>query len=211
MQTKIIVIYFLTPIRMVKILFKNSVCMLSYLIVSDCVTPWTIAHEAPLSMGFSRQEYWTGLPFPSSGDLPDPRIESTSFKSPALADRFFTTSTTWKAQSNECLWRHRWNKRIVIATKCRWGCGQTSLEVSIGTPRAMGRAEHSMGHRSRTRANSINAFMMAPRTTKRLALSHASLTPYLSSLPDERSLERAECNDCKLPTEASVVIFRPVG
>ena len=75
----------------------------------------------------------------------------------------------------------------------------------------MGRAEHSMGHRSRTRGNSISTFTMAARTTKRLALSHASLTPYLSSLPDERSLERAEYNDCETPSEASVVIFRPVG
>ena len=41
-------------------------------------TPWTIAHQAPLSMGFSRQEYWSGLPFPSAGDLPDPRIEPRS-------------------------------------------------------------------------------------------------------------------------------------
>ena len=39
---------------------------------------WTIAHQAPLSMGFSRQEYWSGLPFPSSGDLPDPGIEPRS-------------------------------------------------------------------------------------------------------------------------------------
>ena len=38
-------------------------------------TPWTIAHQAPLSIGFSRQEYWSGLPFPSPGDLPDPGIE----------------------------------------------------------------------------------------------------------------------------------------
>ena len=44
-------------------------------------TPWTVAHQAPLSMGFSRQEYWGGLPFPSPGDLPDPGIIS---KSPAL-------------------------------------------------------------------------------------------------------------------------------
>ena len=41
-------------------------------------TPWTVAHQAPPSMGFSRQEYWTGLPFPSPGDLPDPGIEPTS-------------------------------------------------------------------------------------------------------------------------------------
>ena len=44
-------------------------------------TPWTVAHQAPLSMGFSRQEYWGGLPFPSPGDLPDPGIKS---RSPAL-------------------------------------------------------------------------------------------------------------------------------
>ena len=44
-------------------------------------TPWTVAHQAPLSMGFSRQEYWSGLPFPSPGDLPDPGIEP---RSPAL-------------------------------------------------------------------------------------------------------------------------------
>ena len=42
------------------------------------VTPWTVAHQAPLSMGFSRQEYWSGLPFPSPGDLPDPGIKPTS-------------------------------------------------------------------------------------------------------------------------------------
>ena len=45
------------------------------------VTPWTVAHQAPLSMGFSRQEYWSGLPFPSPGDLPHLGIES---RSPAL-------------------------------------------------------------------------------------------------------------------------------
>ena len=56
-------------------------------------TPWTIAHEAPLSIGFSRQEYWSGLPFPPPEDLPDPGIESASLISPALAGDFFTTST----------------------------------------------------------------------------------------------------------------------
>ena len=54
----------------------------------------TIAHQAPLFMGFSRHEYWSGLPFPSPGDLPDAGIEPTSLMSPALAGRFFTTSTT---------------------------------------------------------------------------------------------------------------------
>ena len=58
---------------------------------------WTVAHQAPLSMGFFRQEYWSGLPFPSPGDLPDPGMEPTSLMSPALADGFFTTSATWEA------------------------------------------------------------------------------------------------------------------
>ena len=55
------------------------------------VTPWTVAHQAPLSMGFSRQKYWSGLPFPH------PVIEPTSFMSPVLAGGFFTASTTWEA------------------------------------------------------------------------------------------------------------------
>ena len=60
-------------------------------------TPWTAAHWTPLSLEFSRQEYWRGLPFPSPGDLFDSGIEPTSLKSPALAGGFFTTSTTWEA------------------------------------------------------------------------------------------------------------------
>ena len=63
-----------------------------------CATLWTIARQAPLSMGFSRQEYWSGLPCPPPGDLPDPGIEPvSSLLSPALAVSFFTTSPTWKA------------------------------------------------------------------------------------------------------------------
>ena len=58
---------------------------------------WTIAHQAPLSMEFSRQEYWSRLPFPSPGDLPDPGIEHTSLVPPALAGGFFTHCTTWEA------------------------------------------------------------------------------------------------------------------
>ena len=65
------------------LLFDHSV-------VSDSsVTPWTAAHQAPLSMGFPRQEYWSGLPLPSPGDLPDPGIEPVS---PALAGRLFTAA-----------------------------------------------------------------------------------------------------------------------
>ncbi|ELR49492.1 hypothetical protein M91_06984, partial [Bos mutus] len=52
------------------------------------------AHQAPLSMRFSRQEYWSGLPFLSPGDLSNPGIKPVSLMSPALAGRFFTTSAT---------------------------------------------------------------------------------------------------------------------
>ena len=55
-----------------------------------------IAYQAPLSMGFSRQEYWSGLPCPPPEDLPNPGIGPESFKSPALSGGFFTTSTTWE-------------------------------------------------------------------------------------------------------------------
>ena len=61
------------------------------------MTLWTAAHQTPLSMGFSRQEYWSGLPRPSPGDLPDPGAEPASLKSPALAGRFFTASAIWEA------------------------------------------------------------------------------------------------------------------
>ena len=53
------------------------------------VTPWTIAHQALLSMEVFRQEYWRGLPFPTPGDLPDPGIKPMSLASPALAGEFF--------------------------------------------------------------------------------------------------------------------------
>ena len=55
--------------------------VLSHSVVSDSVTSWTVTHQAPLSIGFSRQEYWSGLPCPPPGDLPDPGIKS---RSPAL-------------------------------------------------------------------------------------------------------------------------------
>ena len=71
--------------------------MLGHLVVSDSFgTPWTVACQTPLSLGFARQEYWSGLPFPIRGDLPDPRIEPMSSVSPALAGKFFTTEPRGK-------------------------------------------------------------------------------------------------------------------
>ena len=65
----------------------------------DSATPWTVAHQAPPSMRFSRQEYWSGVPLPSPGDLPNPGIEPTSLVPPALAGRFFTTAPPGKPKT----------------------------------------------------------------------------------------------------------------
>ena len=66
-------------------------CAQSLSCVRLFATPWTVACQPPLSTGFSRQEYWSGLPFPPPEDLPEPRIELMCPASPALAGRFFTT------------------------------------------------------------------------------------------------------------------------
>ena len=63
-------------------------------------TLWTVAHQAPLSVGFSRQEYWSGLPLPSPGDLPHPGIEPTS---PALAGEFCTNEPPGKSSNKDKL------------------------------------------------------------------------------------------------------------
>ena len=92
------------------------------------VTLWTIAHQNPLSMGFSKQEYW--VPLHPPGDLPGPGIESTSSVSPALAGGFLTTSVTWEA--------YQFNKEP--STKCfptimtllhRLGYASTFLQTSM--------------------------------------------------------------------------------
>ena len=71
------------------VLFSHSVMSNSF------ATPWTVAHQAPLSMGFPRQEHWSGLPFPSPGDLPDPGIKPVSL---ALAGGFFITEPPGKPE-----------------------------------------------------------------------------------------------------------------
>ena len=75
------------PVYSVWLLFSCQVVSCSF------ATPCTVAYRAPLSMGFSRQEYWTGLPFPSPGNFPYPGMEPWS---PALAGRFFTTEPPGK-------------------------------------------------------------------------------------------------------------------
>ena len=73
-------------------------------LVSDSATPWTVACQAPWSMKFSRQEYWSGLPFPTLGDLPDQGIKPKSLASPALAGRFFITAPPGKPSPYQRYW-----------------------------------------------------------------------------------------------------------
>ena len=75
---------------------KATLCAQSLSCVPLFSTTWTVARQAPLSMGSPRQEYWSGLPFPSPGDLPNPGIEPVS---PALAGGFFTTEPPGKPQT----------------------------------------------------------------------------------------------------------------
>ena len=87
---------------------KNTICVYALSDVWLFVTPWTVTHQPPLSMGFSRQEYWSGLSLPSPGGIPDPGIESAS---PALAGGFFTIESAGnkikREKSNICQMNHK--------------------------------------------------------------------------------------------------------
>ena len=76
----------------------ECVCVLSQ--VQLFMTPWTVAHQAPLFMGFLRQEYWSGLSITPPGELPNPGVKPTSLAPPALAGRFFTTVPPGKTGLN---------------------------------------------------------------------------------------------------------------
>ena len=93
-----------------RICLQGELCSRS--VSQSCPTlgPQDAACQAPLSVGFSRQEYWSGLPCPSPGDLPNPGIEPTCLASPALEGGFFTTSATRTRSSSEC------NGRLVAGT-----------------------------------------------------------------------------------------------
>ena len=84
--------------------------------------PWTVACQAPLSMEFSRQEQWSGLPFPPPGDLPDPGIEPEFPAAPALASRFFTTELPEKPQSLDNCKQKKWYSLVNIrqSKTLRW-------------------------------------------------------------------------------------------
>ena len=92
------VLYHLSHLESVQSRSENEVKLLSR--VRLFATPWTVAYQAPLSMGFSRQEYWSGLPFPSPGDIPDPGIEPGS---PALKAEALTCEPPGKPKAGEAI------------------------------------------------------------------------------------------------------------
>ena len=98
--------------------------------------PWTIACQAPLSVGFSGQEYWSGLSFPTPGDLPDPGIKPSLLASPALAGRFFTTSATWEAQSPAYSATIQQAEQAPLPSwgKLRWCKGETRAAALLYLP-----------------------------------------------------------------------------
>ena len=91
---------------------KMPTYIVNHSVVSDSATPWATALQAPLSMEFSRQEYWSGLPFPTPGILPDPGIERTSLVSPALAGRLFTVASPGKPPTV------KWDNKISLWGSC---------------------------------------------------------------------------------------------
>ena len=116
---------------------REHVCACSVAsVLSNSANPWTLACQAPLSVEFSTQEYWTGLPFPPPGDLPDPGIKSTSPVSPALQVDFFTTEPPGKPQG--CWGTNRLNAFVKVS---QWQFGQAPSWTHSFTPVAtQGRA-----------------------------------------------------------------------
>ena len=78
-------------------------CVLNHSVMSDSATLWTVARQAPLSMGLSRRDYWSGLPFPPPGDLLDSGMEPPSLPSPASVGGIFIASATWEDRVCVCV------------------------------------------------------------------------------------------------------------
>ena len=100
------------------------ICVLSCSAVSVSATTWTVAHQVSVSMEFSRQEYWSGLPLSSPGDLPDPGIEPAFLASPALAGGFFTTEPSGKPCFSV------YNPKILPLYRCR-GVNRQSYTLEL--------------------------------------------------------------------------------
>ena len=99
--------------------------------MSDSVIPWTVTRQAPVSVEFSGQEYWSGLAFPPPGHLPNPGLEQESLASPKLAGRFFTTSATWEALTHNGSGKILFSDKLGSSGSPLW---QTLLQLSCHQP-----------------------------------------------------------------------------
>ena len=128
----------------IKVYLTKKVKVKSLSHVRLFATPWTVAYQAPLSIGFSRQQYWSGLPFPSPRDLPNPRIESGSPTSqtdtlpsepPGKSDRF--TLFFLKVSRHSIAWiyynkcSYLFNTIIFFAYVCEYFCRDTFIEMEL--------------------------------------------------------------------------------
>ena len=120
-------------------------CVLSrFSCVQLFVTLWTVACQAPLSMGFSRQEYWSGLSCPPPRDLPDPGIEPTSLMSLALAGGLFTTKATWEADGQLASKKVKRSAQVLKARKLLQNCYLSYQDVLIGMASKLGGQQSSI-------------------------------------------------------------------
>ena len=116
---------------------------LSHVRVQPFAALLTAAHQVPLSVGFSRQEFWSRLPCPPPGNLPDPGMEPSSLTSPALTGRFFTASNTWeRGQMRKCpriciyftkhgTYEGEYYHHLSNSCGCLWGMSMPSPETVI--------------------------------------------------------------------------------
>ena len=114
------------------------------------MTPWTVARQAPLSMEFSKQEYWCGLPFSPPGDHNDPGIKPSSFASPSLADRFFINCTNWEVPLNllQILGLHKFSTHFFMdVQECRVKMLEGCMSISIPQFMDMGPSRHPDTHK----------------------------------------------------------------
>ena len=166
------------------------------------MTPWTVARQAPLTMEFSRQESWSGLPFPPLQDLPDPGIQPMSPTSPALAGRFFTTTPLGKpvvgikpnksVGSEEVkVWKHAWSRDGEAKP---WNFRESEARhvqpVEWAQEEAMGSYSlcitsslwiHSQASSEQLRADIRHQGQRAERPDGQGALTHSS-SPYLTTV-----------------------------
>ena len=180
--------------------------------MSDSTTPWTVAHRAPLYMEFSRQEDWSGLPFLSPGDLPDPGIETRSLElqadslsrdkgTPKNLDKEGCSHTRWKAQHK--LWDlFLKKKKIIYLTALGLSCGMQDLScgmwdlvpwpgIRLGPPALEAR---SFRHRTTTEVPVWALYLSAKMCSRPNAHSHLAewghqKTAYEAALPPIKILK----------------------